>query len=65
MSAEWRQHQFFVLRALRIGKTKNEIAQALYVSPDAIRMLLHRLRREYGARNDKELIAKFYGEETK
>lgn len=60
MNVQWRENQFFVLRALRIGKTQKEIAQALYVTPSAIRMLLLRLRREHNVQTTEELLDKFF-----
>ena len=63
VSVQWHEHQFFVLRALRIGKTKKEIAEALCVTTSAIRMLLMRLRREYNVQTNDELLALFYEQE--
>ena len=65
MSVRWHENQFFVLRALQIGKTKQEIADALCVGRGAIYMLLSRLYKEHGVKNEDELLDLYFKDEQR
>lgn len=49
-------HDYFILRALAIGKTIGEIAAALCWTVRSLHVTLNRLRRQYKVRRTRDLV---------